>query len=528
MNRFGLEVRVFYIVLMVLFCELIQGQTENENTEILDQNLYQLKAELETARTASNASRTAKAHFELGEFFNRLQLYSEAMKHYQAFLDFHTSRDSILVNVQNVLAKINLHLNKYEDAKRHALTAQDMSSQINFFKGKAMSNTLLGSVAEKQSHYDEALQYQNESLSIFKTLRDSTGLASTNESIGSIYEDLEQYDLAYDYFLVASQYAIRSDSDLQINILNNLGDIYRKTKDYDNAIEQTEKALQLAIANKNQAQQVSALKDLSKTYAELGDFEKAFDYLNNQSIVNEAELVKNNTQLISAMEVLYDVKEKEAKVELLNKQNVINEVQQQVTLIIAGAAFLAFVIGVLYWKKRRKHEKHIFEYKQQLLQADLDKKIVEEEALNREIDIKISSLTNYSLRLAHKNKLLSDVSKTLIKVRGRNSELIDKKLRELVKDIEFDLDHNNEWSELMGYFGQIHPSFFETLKKVALQKLSPSEMRLCMLLRLNLSSKEIAEILHITSDSVRIARYRLRKKLPLDSKEDLQDYLFNL
>ncbi|WP_299366053.1 tetratricopeptide repeat protein [Winogradskyella sp.] len=495
---------------------------------MLDKKLYKLKVELETAKTAFNVPKIANAQLRLGDFFNQLGLYSEATKHYQAFLDIHKSEDSVLVNVQNVLAKINLNLNKYEDAKQHALISQKTSSQINFLKGKAVSNTLLGSVSEKQSNYEEALQYQNVSLSIFKTLNDSTGLARTNESIGSIYEDLEQYDLAYSYFLMASQYAVNSDSDLQINIINNLGDIYRKTKAYDQAIEKTQKALQLAKDNNNQTQQVSALKDLSKIYAELGDFEKAFHYLNNQSIVNENELVKNNTQLISAMEVLYDVKEKEAEVELLNKQNQINKVQQQVTLVLASAAFLAFVIGLLYWNKRRKHEKHIFEYKQQLLQADLDKKIVEEEALNREIDIKISSLTNYSLHLAHKNKMLSDISKTLTKLRGRNNELIDKKLKDLVKDIESDLDNKSEWTELMGYFGQIHPGYFETLKKAASQKLSSSEMRLCMLLRLNLSSKEIAEILHITSDSVRIARYRLRKKLPLDSKEDLQEYLLNL
>ncbi|WP_299524927.1 tetratricopeptide repeat protein [Winogradskyella sp.] len=519
--------KIFYILLVLSFCPLLQAQSNSEASVLLDKDLYRLKTELETAKNQLDKSKIAKAELDLGNFFNQLKLYSEATKHYQAFLEIHKYEDMVLVNVQNVLAKINLNLNKYEDAKQHALTSQKAASQINYFRGKAVSNTLLGNVAEKQGDYENALQYQNLSLSIFKTLNDSTGLARTNESIGSIYEDLEQYDLAHNYFMVASQYALNSDSDLQINITNNLGDIYRKTKRYNEAIEQTQKALLMAKENNNQTQQVSALKDLSKTYAELGDFEKAFDYLNNQSIVNEDELAKNNMQLISAMEVLYGVKEKEAEVKLLNKQNQINKVQKQVILVIAIAILMTLIIGLIYWKKRRKHEQHIFEYKQQLLQADLDKKIVEEEALNREIDIKVSSLTNYSLNLAHKNKLLSSVSKTLVKLQGRNSQLINKKLKELVRDIEFDLNNNSEWTELMGYFGRIHPSFFESIKNVATKKLSSSEMRLCMLLRLNLSSKEIAEILHITPDSVRIARYRLRKKLPLDSQQDLQDYLFD-
>ncbi|MCB0469322.1 MAG: helix-turn-helix transcriptional regulator, partial [Flavobacteriaceae bacterium] len=62
----------------------------------------------------------------------------------------------------------------------------------------------------------------------------------------------------------------------------------------------------------------------------------------------------------------------------------------------------------------------------------------------------------------------------------------------------------------------------------ASSELSPAELRLCMLLRLNLSSKEIASILRITPDSVRIARYRLRKKLTINTKDDLQTFILNL
>jgi len=527
-NQLNENVKRYCLVIVFLCCHFLVAQIAKDTSAVLDISLYKLKAELEAATLKSNAADIAKANLRLGDFFNHLKLYTEATKHYQAFLETHTSKDSLLVNVQNTLAGINLNLNKYEDAQHHALIGKHTSIELKYLKGQASSNLLLGSVAEKLGDYDEALDFQTESLSIFKTLNDSTGLAKTNENIGSIYEDLEQYNLAYTYFLTASRYAKNSDTDLQINITNNLGDIYRKTENYDEALVYTQNALQIAKTTNNETQQVSALKDMAKIYAALGNFEKAYTYLNNQRIASEDALVRNNMQLISAMEVMYGVRERKAEVELLNKQNQINKVRQQVIIIIASAVVLAFGLGLLYWIKRRKHEKHIFEYKQQLLQADLEKKTAEEQALNREIDIKISSLTNYSLHLAHKNKMLSDVSKTLSKLRGRQSDLVNKKLKELITHIELDINKNNEWTELMGYFSQIHPSFFKTLKNVASQKLSSSEMRLSMLLKLNLSSKEIAEILNITSDSVRIARYRLRKKLPLHSKEDLQGYLLNL
>lgn len=500
---------------------------QNTSTEG-NEKLYQLKIELDSAISNANHLEIAQAQFKLGNFFSDLTLYGEATSHYQESLEFYPKKDSCLVYIKGKLASINLDLKKYDITKQYAQSSLDLSESLGYNKGKASANALLGSVAEKLSDYDEALKYQNSSLQLFLTLNDSTGIAKTNENIGSIYEDLEQYDLAYTFFKTAKLYAKNSPTDLQINILNNLGDVNRKTSNYTKALNYTEQAYKLAKETNNQHQLVSALKDFARTYASIGDFEKAYDYLSNQNIANEVEISQNNNEVVSALQVLYDVKEKEAKVELLNQQNQINKVQQYITLIITSIIILALILGLLYWKKRRKHEKHILEYQQQLLQADLDKKAAKEVALKREIDIKISSLTNYSLNIAHKNKMLYDISKTLTKLKGRNTELISNKLSSIVKDIETDLDNNNEWTELMSYFGQIHPSFFSTLKQKVSGKLSSSEMRLCMLLRLNLSSKEIADILHITPDSVRIARYRLRKKLPLNAKDDLQDYLLNL
>jgi tetratricopeptide (TPR) repeat protein len=483
---------------------------------------------LELAKNNSDSSQTAQVYLRIGNFFNRLELYSEAIKNYQNYLDSHRKKDSSLVNVKNIIATIHLELKNYEEAKIISLSTLRISEYLNYQKGKAISIALLGSVAEKQGNYKKALEHQNISLSIFQSLNDSTGLASTYENIGSIYEDLDQFDFAYQYFKKAQTFAKNSDTNLQINILNNLGDVNRKTGNYYKALNYTKQAFQSAEQTGNTSQMGSALKDFARTHAALGHFAKAYEFLNRQSIVNEEELRRNNSEIVSALQVLYEVKEKEAEVQLLNNQNQINKVRQYIILIVSGAIILSLALGLLYWKKRRWHEKQILEYQQQLLKADLDKKMAEEVALKREIDIKVSSLINYSLNIAHKNKVLFDVSRTLSNIKDRNSELVKTKIQELVEEIESDLNNNNEWIELMSYFSQIHPTFFENIKNVASEKLSSSEIRLCMLLRLNLSSKEIAEILHITSDSVRIARYRLRKKLPINSKEELQGYLLHL
>ncbi|WP_299098390.1 tetratricopeptide repeat protein [uncultured Winogradskyella sp.] len=499
-----------------------------QDSHPINDKLYQLKSELEIAKKSKDSTKIAITYIKLGNFFQQLGLYSEAIKNYQSFQKTYTKKDTSLVNVQNALANINLDLKKYKEAKKHTLASLEISNELNYIKGKANVHALLGSIAEKQKDYKLALTHQNKSLSIFKLLKDSTGLAISNENIGSIYEDLEHYEKAKSYFKKAKRFSNYCNSDIRINIINNLGDVNRKTGNFDKAIRYTNQALKLSKTTKNESQLESALKDLSRTYAELGDYKRAYEYLNNQSVVNEQELKRKNIEVVSTMEVLYEVNKKEAQLQLLNKQNQINKVRQYIILVCTLFIILALTLAFLYWKKRRKHEKRILEYRQQLLQVDLDKKTAEEIALKKEIETKVSSLTNYSLIIAHKNKLLSDVSKTLFKLKDRNINLVKSKLKELIKEIDTDLANHNEWTELMGYFGQIHPEFFENIKQITSVKLSSSEMRLAMLLRLNLSSKEIANILHITPDSVRIARYRLRKKLPINSKDDLQSFLQNL
>lgn len=99
------------------------------------------------------------------------------------------------------------------------------------------------------------------------------------------------------------------------------------------------------------------------------------------------------------------------------------------------------------------------------------------------------------------------------------------KLKKLSQEISINLNQDDEWQEFQAFFGEIHPDFTKKLFALSDNSLSTAEMRLGMLLRLNLSSKEIASITQVTPDSVRVARYRLRRKLPIDTKEELATYL---
>ncbi len=260
----------------------------------------------------------------------------------------------------------------------------------------------------------------------------------------------------------------------------------------------------------------------------LQDFETAYQHLFEYNQLQEEEFYTQNFRQLNVLQTIYETEQKEAQIELLTEQNSINEANQDLMLFGGGAILFVSGISFLFMNRKRKEKTKLQAYEQRVLQAELEKKAIEEKKLQDEIQLKTASLSKYSLNIAQKNKLLSDLSSTLKKMSSRSKMDTQSKIKELAKELDFALQQEDEWDEFMHFFEDVHPQFFKDLAKSATSKLSSAELRLAMLLRLNLSSKEIASILRVTPDSVRVARYRLRKKLPINSKQELVHFLMNL
>lgn len=101
-------------------------------------------------------------------------------------------------------------------------------------------------------------------------------------------------------------------------------------------------------------------------------------------------------------------------------------------------------------------------------------------------------------------------------------EFMYKELRDKIRKVRSAIN-NNSWEQFQTYFKNVHPNFSENLLNKH-PKINPEELRLCYFMRLNMSSKEIAAITNKESNSVDVARYRLRKKLKLDRDIKLHEY----
>lgn len=179
--------------------------------------------------------------------------------------------------------------------------------------------------------------------------------------------------------------------------------------------------------------------------------------------------------------------------------------------------------------KRQQEKFRGREEKLQLETLEAEKEIIRlrNEKLREQMTMKDKELANSTLDMIQKNKLLTIIKNDLKKI---TSSKIDDELKThihtLSKRINRELDTEKQWEVFETHFENVHEAFLKRLK-TQFPELSPRELKLCAYLRLNISSKEIAILMNISTRGVEISRYRLRKKLALDRNENLTDFILS-
>jgi DNA-binding CsgD family transcriptional regulator/ligand-binding sensor domain-containing protein len=163
-------------------------------------------------------------------------------------------------------------------------------------------------------------------------------------------------------------------------------------------------------------------------------------------------------------------------------------------------------------------------------QYDLEKEI--ERLQNEKLKIKILSkdkeLVNNSLQVVKKNKLLNGI---ISKMKDIDVDSMDEAAKfqfgKLNKSIAKEVHADKSWKDLEKHIRNVHFDFLKRLKEKH-PAITPRELDLATYLLMNMSTKEIAEIMNISSGGVELARYRLRKKLNLNKKENLTGFLMSI
>jgi DNA-binding CsgD family transcriptional regulator len=181
-------------------------------------------------------------------------------------------------------------------------------------------------------------------------------------------------------------------------------------------------------------------------------------------------------------------------------------------------------------RKKYEEEQRKLQY---LHQLEIDKTAnelvrVKNEKLQAEIDFKNSELATSAMHLVQKGELLTKVKTEL----NRLTKVLDNdkaisELKKMIKVLSEDDKTDKDWEHFAQHFDKVHRDFVVVLKEKH-PTVTGNELKLSAYLRMNLSTKEIAQLMNISVRGIEISRYRLRKKLGISSEVNLFDYLINL
>ncbi|WP_192349603.1 triple tyrosine motif-containing protein [Algoriphagus sp. Y33] len=195
----------------------------------------------------------------------------------------------------------------------------------------------------------------------------------------------------------------------------------------------------------------------------------------------------------------------------------------------AYVLYFVLLIGTVYWFFTRQNKKHILAQKHlkdkhNLALERTEKEIVQlrNEKLQAEINYKNQELGSTTMHLLQRGKVLTKIKEELMA--ESESELNAKKVIRLINEVE---RGDDDWDRFAIHFDHVHSNFL-TILRGKFPTLTANELKLCAFVKMNLSSKEIADLMSISLKAVEVGRYRLRKKLQISTEVNLHDFLIEI
>lgn len=476
----------------------------------------------------------AEATFLEGQLLMEFGLYNEATtKFYEAERLFKMMAcTACLANVYNQIGKLYYKTKSLSAALQRHKAALHLYEEEQDIQGMARSKGLIGSMYEKSGDYTQALIYQNDAIKLIRGSGDSTDLSILFENVGSIYEDLEKYDSAERYFQLA--YALNIAMGNKLNMpgnINNLGDTRRKTNRAGESLSYYEEAIRISQELGNNYLERSATVDLGKAYAALGDFEKAYEQLAKARKLSETIFSEEAARQLATQEFHYEIKEKQQKIAHLEGIHVF-ETRIRWLLLMLILTLLGLGWGLISRQRLKiratkstlRKQEELLEVNERLIQTEKENINLLEARMAAEVGAQQKALSAQTLHVIEKNEILKEIQSKLKVALEQDPKDQRKKLRNLMKQIDANLGQDRDWESFKHTFENVHQDFLKNLNSRN-PALTTGDVKLACLMKMNLSSREIAATLGISVESLRISRYRLRKRLQLSEGRDLQHYL---
>ncbi len=502
----------------------------------IDTTVQYLTKALKLAQNIHNPTLKARAYHQLGVVYLRIADFEKSLSNYLHSLQIiedsipNLPEEKALVYKSMVLNNIGAvysKMNKLDKSLAYRMKSLSMRKQLSDTAGIASCLQNIGVIHEKKNNLDRAYYYYTQALRYRKVLGNKKDIAELILNTGIIKMKKGDYLPAEQAFLHAIQTfeAFQDYKHLSETYLN-LASLYMKLNKFSRAYKMLKKGMSFAKKSSYKMKEKEAYALLSDYYAQQGDYKKAWEYQKRYTTLNDSIFNLQMAEKIVNVQNKYEIEKREKEIQLLRRDNEIKalKVKQKtivsIVLLILLVLIILLLISVLLVLNRRK-------LKQKHMEMELEKSELVRAQLREKNEYQKKQLITHAMNMLQKNKLLMEMDKELSRFYPKADESLRKHIRSFQRQIKRNMNLEKDWETFKMYFEEVNKNFYTKLRKIS-GELTPGDMKLAALIKLNLNIKEAAAVLNISPDSLRKARYRLRKKLGLKYGDNLSYFLNNL
>ncbi len=407
----------------------------------------------------------------------------------------------------------------YENIKRPDSAIANYANALNIFKKHRtdlQSPCLLGiaNAYLSKKDWEKAMVYYKKTEDFNKSaqLKSDMSILYTNMALTYAHLDLPKKALEYGWQAVRHTDTVEKNQYYKI-AMSKIPTFYAQLKIADSTLYYADQILDdlggngdLTLLLNVLQSKVEALETLQKTNETIPILKRI------NRLKDSIEALENKTEITNVL-----LKNKDEKMAL--KETVFNQrfTANKKIIYICLISIIILIILIIVIKRYNLKQINSFRTKEHYSKELLNNIKYERDHLNRQI-------ATSKVNLAVKHDLLQKVK--FILDQTNKQELpkdIKTEINTTLLDIENNIELNKLWYDFFKHFEEVHPDFIQKLSTN--YNLSPNDLKICAFIKMNLSNKEIAQLLNIHLNSVHTILYRLKKKLDLPKDQSVFNFL---
>ncbi len=397
-------------------------------------------------------------------------------------------------------------------------------TDLDGFKGK-LALRLYYHFRHLNVNQDSSLYYAKKSLYYAKLNNDNSYMTSSYSAIGSCYSGISEYTLATIYLdsaLAANKHPNDHETylGLQFDRLTN----YKHLGDFEKADNIWKQAMETVEREGLGHWKLTLLNERVLFYEAKGDYKSALAANRVYEAFKDSVKSADLKEKLAEMEVKHQSYEKDVQLEKFAREKEIADAELRLIYILGFSIVLILIVVIFFTRRNSKLHQTLTEEKQKTLELELEKKASEEARLVEENERQKNQLSTRALEVGQRNGILLDVYEQIKLLQQKGVDEQQVLISNLHQQIGSYMRSGEDWKRIRVQLEEVNSALTQKIKE-AYPQLTGKDLRMLMLFKLGLNTKEIANLLSLAPSSVKMSRYRLKKKLNLEKTASLEEFL---